>query len=199
MISSVIISWWRHQMETFSALLDICAGNGEFPAQRPVTRSFDIIFDLRLSKRSSKQSLGWWVETLSCALWRQLIVHQCISNCKYNSHGNWMRMFIAYLYAAVMFQMLLATVSAFIIPAQTWLGYCIVCTEKRGWGLFVWSGLLSLNWCDWCMAWYIAYHGEEMRKYFVVLNILMCQTVSCESNGSIRGIPRHCSFFTTQQ
>ena len=38
--------WWRHQMETFSALLAICAGNspvhGEFPAQRPVTRSFDV-------------------------------------------------------------------------------------------------------------------------------------------------------------
>ena len=40
--------WWRHQMETFSALLAICAGNspvtGEFPAQRPVTRSFDVLF-----------------------------------------------------------------------------------------------------------------------------------------------------------
>ena len=38
-------SWWRHQMETFSALLALCAGNspvtGEFPSQRPVTRSFD--------------------------------------------------------------------------------------------------------------------------------------------------------------
>ena len=46
--------WWRHQMETFSALLALCAGNspvtGEFPAQRPVTRTFDIFFDLRLSK-----------------------------------------------------------------------------------------------------------------------------------------------------
>ena len=35
--------WWRHQMETFSALLAICAGNspvtGEFPAQRSVTRA----------------------------------------------------------------------------------------------------------------------------------------------------------------
>ena len=41
-------SWWRHQMETFSALLALCAGNspvtGEFPAQRPVTRSFEISF-----------------------------------------------------------------------------------------------------------------------------------------------------------
>ena len=42
-------------METFSALLAICAGNspvpGEFPAQRPITRSFDVFFDLRLNKR----------------------------------------------------------------------------------------------------------------------------------------------------
>ena len=50
--SDMVVSWWRHQMETFSALLAICAGNspvtGEFPAQRPVTRSFDVFFDLRL-------------------------------------------------------------------------------------------------------------------------------------------------------
>ena len=48
------ISWWRHQMETFSALLAICVRNSpvtdEFPAQRPVTRSFDVFFDLRLNK-----------------------------------------------------------------------------------------------------------------------------------------------------
>ena len=56
-------AWWRHQMETFSALVAICAGNspvtGEFPAQRPVTRSFDVFFDLRQNKRLSKQ-LGCW-------------------------------------------------------------------------------------------------------------------------------------------
>ena len=67
-------SWWRHQMETFSALLAIYAGNsqvpGEFPAQRPVTRSFDVFFDLRLNKRLSKQSWDWWSETISCILWR---------------------------------------------------------------------------------------------------------------------------------
>ena len=61
-------------METFSALLAICAGNSsvpvEFPAQRPVTRSFDVLFDLRLNKRLSKQSWGWWFETLSRPLWR---------------------------------------------------------------------------------------------------------------------------------
>ena len=61
-------------METFSALLAICAENspvpGEFPAQRPVTLSFDVFFDLRLNKRLSKQSWGWWFETLSRPSWR---------------------------------------------------------------------------------------------------------------------------------
>ena len=46
-------------METFSALLAICAGNspvpGEFPTQRPVTRSLDVYFNLRPNKRLSKQ------------------------------------------------------------------------------------------------------------------------------------------------
>ena len=66
--------WWRNQMETFSALLAICTGNspvtGEFRAQRPVTRSFDVFFDLPLNKRLSNHSWGWWSETLSGPLWR---------------------------------------------------------------------------------------------------------------------------------
>ena len=45
-------------------------GPGEFPTQRPVTRSFDVFFDLRLNKRLSKHSWGWWFETLSWSLWR---------------------------------------------------------------------------------------------------------------------------------
>ena len=60
------IAWWRHEMETFSALLGLCARNspvtGEFPSQRPVTQSFEIIFDLGLNQRWSKQSWGWWLE-----------------------------------------------------------------------------------------------------------------------------------------
>ena len=43
----------------------------EFPTQRPVTRSFDVFFDLRLNKQLSKQSWGWWFERLSRPLWRQ--------------------------------------------------------------------------------------------------------------------------------
>ena len=73
--------WWRHQ--TFSALLALCAGNspvtGDFPLQRSVTRSFDVFFDLRLNKRLSKQSWGWWFET---SLWRHynviVFVPQCL-------------------------------------------------------------------------------------------------------------------------
>ena len=56
-------------METFSALLALCEGNspvtGEFPTQRPVTRSFDVFFDLRLNKRLSKPSGRRWFETPS--------------------------------------------------------------------------------------------------------------------------------------
>ena len=73
-LASTLKAWWHHQMETFSALLAICVGNppvtGELPAQRPVTRSFDVFFDLRLNKRLTKQSWVWWFETPSRPLWR---------------------------------------------------------------------------------------------------------------------------------
>ena len=55
---------------------------GEFPPppppQRPVTRSFDVFFDLRLDKRLSKQSWGRWFDTPSRPLWRHcndILVH----------------------------------------------------------------------------------------------------------------------------
>ena len=58
--------WWRHQMETFSALLALCVGNslvtGAFPAQGQWRRA--------LNKRLSKQSWGWRFETPSSSLWR---------------------------------------------------------------------------------------------------------------------------------
>ena len=53
-------SWWRYQMETFSALLALCDGNTLVPdgflSQRPVTRSFYSFIDVRLNKQMSKQS-----------------------------------------------------------------------------------------------------------------------------------------------
>ena len=70
-------------METFYALLAICVGNspvpGEFHAQRQVTRRIDVFFDLRLNKRLSKQSWGWWFDTLSRPLWRH-----CNESLKYD-------------------------------------------------------------------------------------------------------------------
>ena len=61
----------------------VCAGNspvpGEFPAQRPVTRSFDVFFDLRLNKRLSKQSWGWWLR-------------------RYRAHHDVIVMFTVYVY-----------------------------------------------------------------------------------------------------
>ena len=69
----VCYTWWRHQMETFSRYWPFVRGIHRSPVnypptQRPVTRSFDVFFDLRLNKRFSKQSSGWWFETLTCPL-----------------------------------------------------------------------------------------------------------------------------------
>ena len=55
-------------------------GPGEFPSQRPVTRNFDVFFDLRLNKRLSKQSWGWWFETPSRPLWRHRNVIALLMN-----------------------------------------------------------------------------------------------------------------------
>ena len=81
-------SWLRHRMETFSALLAICAGNspvpGEFPAQRPVMQDFAVFFDLRLNKRLSKQSWGWWFEMLPRPLWRHSSVNFLIKGASAN-------------------------------------------------------------------------------------------------------------------
>ena len=65
----------RHHMKTFSSLLVVCAGNLTDHRWIPLTkvrdaRSFDVLVDLRLNKRLSKQSWGWWFETPSRSLWR---------------------------------------------------------------------------------------------------------------------------------
>ena len=57
-------------METVSALLAICEGNslvtGEFPAQRPVTRSFDVFFD--------RKGEVWGV-VRECKVWLDFNIH----------------------------------------------------------------------------------------------------------------------------
>ena len=74
---AIVLTWWRHQMVTVSALLALCAGNspvtGEFHSQRPLSRSFDVFFHLR-------QNRDWWFETPSRPLWRhcnEYMYHKC--------------------------------------------------------------------------------------------------------------------------
>ena len=100
-------------METFSALLALCAGNssvtGEFPTQRPVTRAFDVFFNLRLNKRLSKQWWGWWFETPSRPLWRHWkYIHNSMWNVishqrsKFNCWSQtWMSNYIPWIYVDV--------------------------------------------------------------------------------------------------
>ena len=68
-------TWWCHQMETCSVLLALCAGNSPVT----VTRSFDVLFDLRLNKRLSKQSWSWGCETPLCSLWCHCNVNKMMS------------------------------------------------------------------------------------------------------------------------
>ena len=71
-------------MEALSALLALCVDNspvpGEFPTQRPATRSFEVFFDLRLNKRLSKQSCGWWSVTPSRWVWRHCNVPTVVAS-----------------------------------------------------------------------------------------------------------------------
>ena len=96
---------WRHQMEAFPALLALYVGNspvtGEFLSQRPVTRSFDVFFDLRLSKRLGKQSQRRWFGTPLPSLWRhcnpvywldiRVWYSQWRGSYCFRSHGWWSR------------------------------------------------------------------------------------------------------------
>ena len=67
-------SWWRHEMETFSALLVLCAGIHRSPVNSPHKDQWRraLMFSLicALNKHLSKQSRGWWFETPSRLLCR---------------------------------------------------------------------------------------------------------------------------------
>ena len=63
-------SWWRYLWKHYPRYWPFVRVTGEFPSQRPVTRSFDVFFHMRLNKRLSKQSSRWQFETPSCSIWR---------------------------------------------------------------------------------------------------------------------------------
>ena len=84
---SIISSWGMCFMMTssngniFRVTGHLCGEfTGEFTAQRPVTRSFDVFFHLCLNKRLSKQSGSWWFETPLRPLWRHCSIS--LENCQ---------------------------------------------------------------------------------------------------------------------
>ena len=86
LLNAVGMTWWRHQIWTFSVLLALCARNslvtGEFSSQRPMTQSFDVFFVLHLNKRLCKQSRHWRFQTPSHSLWHHsndiYLFHTCM-------------------------------------------------------------------------------------------------------------------------
>ena len=65
-----VIKWKHFPLYCpFVRAIHLSPGNSPH-AQRPVTRSFDVFFELRLNKRLSKQWWGWWFQTPSGPLWR---------------------------------------------------------------------------------------------------------------------------------
>ena len=67
---SMMTSWNGNTFRVTGHLCGKLTGHRWIPEQRPVTRSFDVLFDQRLNKRLSKQWRGWWFETPSGSLWR---------------------------------------------------------------------------------------------------------------------------------
>ena len=61
--------YWPYVRGIHRSLLGDSPAIGEFPLQRPVTRTFDVFFDLRLNRRLSEQSISRWFETTSHSLW----------------------------------------------------------------------------------------------------------------------------------
>ena len=74
---------WKHFPRYWSFVRGIHRSPmpSEFPSQRPVTRSFDAFFVLRLNKRLSKPSRHRWFERPSRSLWRH-----CNGICSSTSH-----------------------------------------------------------------------------------------------------------------
>ena len=79
---SHVITWRRHHMETFSVLLAICLGNspvtGEFPPQRPVTRSFDFFSLICVWKNG-------WVNNREAGDFRRYRAHHYVIVMHHNS------------------------------------------------------------------------------------------------------------------
>ena len=77
----IMWTWWRHQMETFSASPALCKGNasvtGAFPSQRPVTRSFDVLLSNRFETCQSSGLSKPLRNIKRLAKWKQKYREKC--------------------------------------------------------------------------------------------------------------------------
>ena len=101
---------WKHFPRNWPFVQGNSPVTGEFPAQRPVTWSFDVFFDLHLNKRLSKQWCGWWFETPLCPVWRNckpcyvaklLSVIYRLGTHKWHRINQWLGTYSASLYKAI--------------------------------------------------------------------------------------------------
>ena len=118
--------------------------------QRPVTRRFDVFFDLRRINRLSKQSRRRRFETTSSSLWRHCNVQSGVMAWKRFPHhwplgrgmprGQW--------FAAFIFSLLLATVCCWTKVAMHWnstiFAVAVWCCENFNW---ISSNYLIINFC----------------------------------------------------
>ena len=109
------------------SLCEEFTGDRRIPSQRPVTQSFDVLFDLRLNKRLNKQSWSWWFVTPSGSLWRHCNVLIKISRrIQWEENVNWIQNH------NLEFDLGLQTYRVGLTPFTDWVGYIIMMTSSNG-------------------------------------------------------------------
>ena len=137
-----------------SALLALCVGNspvtGEFPTQRPVTRSFDVSFDLRLNKRLSKQSWRRWFETPSRSSWRH-----------WNEWIAWTSYWIKYIWPGI----LSIQIALPLYNDADWfyLTHHILISIRlwHNWYIWVWD---SITWNFTDLMWFLSHAPQNVKN-----------------------------------
>ena len=103
---------------------------GEFPSQRPVTRSFDVFFDLRLNKRLSNQSWGWWFETPSRSLYVIVMTQWSLHNA-YRAHSTELQFAYFRLMSRMLSWVLICTMFT-MTQHSPWMNKAVTSTRSGG-------------------------------------------------------------------
>ena len=171
----------------FSLIMLICVWNnswvnngdaGDFPSQRPVTRSFDVFFDLHLNKKLSKQSIRWWFETLLRPLWRHcngsvgvLVGHlaDIISYCAV-CYKHFISQLVCFVTDCTIVSQLLMTTVTLLLPSSRIMRHCLWCLGIRI--LFLYRSEASI---EWLLYFYLALFSTCCNpKYGVKLKKKTC-------------------------